>query len=379
MVKYDYIIAGGGLSGLSLAHRFIHDPFFAHKKILLIEREQKNQNDRTWCFWEKGIGHFEDIVYRKWDHAWFHSNFHSERYALHPYQYKMVRGIDLYKCCYDLIESAPNIEMRYASVSSINQMDDCIEVVTNNDIFYGEYVFSSIFSPDEYLKKGRHNLLQHFKGWVIETPTDQFDPTTATLMDFRMDQRHGTTFIYVMPFSERKALVEYTLFSKEVLLQDEYVLGLQQYISTQLNISEFTITEEEYGVIPMTDHGFNGRDGNIIYVGTAGGQTKASSGYTYQFVQKQCNQIVEKIKTTGSPVVVNSFMQKRFKWYDRVLLNVLYNRKVAGDLVFSLLFKRNNIKRLFSFLDNESKVHQELYLLNTLPKIPFMLSGLEEM
>jgi lycopene beta-cyclase len=173
--------------------------------------------------------------------------------------------------------------------------------------------------------------------------------------------------------------VEYTLFSKDVLLQEEYVLGLQQYISSQLNIQEFTITEEEYGVIPMTDHGFSGIEGNIIYIGTAGGQTKASSGYTYQFVQKQCNQIIEKIKTTGNPVVLDSFMQKRFKWYDRVLLNVLYNRKVPGDVVFSLLFKRNSIKRLFSFLDNESKIHQELYLLNTLPKLPFMLSGLEEM
>ncbi|MEN9600195.1 MAG: hypothetical protein RL596_2516, partial [Bacteroidota bacterium] len=69
--NYDYIITGGGCAGLSLLFRFHTDPFFKDKKILVIEITQKNQNDRTWCFWENGNGLFEEIVYHKWDNIEF--------------------------------------------------------------------------------------------------------------------------------------------------------------------------------------------------------------------------------------------------------------------------------------------------------------------
>lgn len=377
--SYDYIITGGGLSGLSLAMRLITDPFFTDKKILLLERAEKNQNDRTWCYWEKGPGYFEDIVYRKWNHVWFHSHMHSKKYQLQPYQYKMIRGADLYNTCYNKIKASDRIELCFADVSAITNTSSGVEVITNKGIFLGAYVFSSIYSPKEYGSKGKHNLLQHFKGWVIETPNNHFDPQTATLMDFRMDQQHGATFVYVMPFSPHKALIEYTLFSKDLLTDDEYAQGLQHYIYNTLGIEKYSIVEEEHGVIPMTDYDFPEHEGNIVYLGTAGGQTKASSGYTFQFVQKQCDQIIEKIKTTGSPVVVKSFLNKRFKWFDKVLLHILYHRKVEGATVFSLLFKRNKISRIFSFLDNESKLHQELKLINSLPKLPFIKAGWKEL
>ena len=40
--------------------RMIKSGKFADKKILLIDKEPKTKNDRTWCFWEKQDGFFED-------------------------------------------------------------------------------------------------------------------------------------------------------------------------------------------------------------------------------------------------------------------------------------------------------------------------------
>ena len=71
-------------------------------------------------------------------------------------------------------------------------------------------------------------LLQHFKGWVIETPNAQFNPSVATLMDFTVSQKEGTTFMYTMPTSTTTALVEYTLFTKNLLQTSEYENALKK-------------------------------------------------------------------------------------------------------------------------------------------------------
>ena len=47
---FDIIICGGGAAGLLLAHGLIQNNAFDHLSIVLIEKERKNQNDRTWCF-----------------------------------------------------------------------------------------------------------------------------------------------------------------------------------------------------------------------------------------------------------------------------------------------------------------------------------------
>ena len=84
-----------------------------------------------------------------------------------------------------------------------------------------------------------------------------------------------------------------------------------------------------------------------------------------------------RLEVSGDPFIGKNPLEKRFLLYDRILLNILYKRKLEGKDIFSRLFKRNKIKQLFSFLDNESSIFRELYLLNTLPQWPFIKSGLE--
>ena len=63
--QYDYIVTGGGCAGLSFIMHLLNEPQLADKRILLIEKELKNQNDRTWCYWERGEGFFEEIIFCK--------------------------------------------------------------------------------------------------------------------------------------------------------------------------------------------------------------------------------------------------------------------------------------------------------------------------
>lgn len=375
---YDYIIAGAGASGLSLLVRMISSNKFSGKTILLVDKEQKNKNDRTWCFWEKGKGFFESLVYKRWTALRFFSRQVSLEFGITPYEYKMIRGIDFYQYCINLIHQQKNITVRYGTIQEMHNTLQSTWIVMENETITAGMIFNSIIFSPPHLKEHEYYLLQHFKGWIIQTPYPPFDKNIATLMDFRIPQHHGTAFVYTMPLSSGTALVEYTLFSKDLLKPYQYDEGLRHYILTYLGCSEYTVLTEESGIIPMTNYSFPVKEGNIFNIGTAGGQTKGSSGYTFQFIQKYTSCIVEQLsKQTGDLILPP--VQKRFHFYDSVLLNVLATGKMPGDEVFSHLFVNNPPHRIFQFLDNESSLLQDIKLINTLPKLPFFKAGIEQM
>lgn len=373
--EYDYIITGGGCAGLSLVMRILKEPRLSQKKILIIDKDAKRLNDRTWCYWETGEGFFEDIVYRKWDKAWFHGQDYSSLKELFPYEYKMIRGVDFYAHCHAVIRDNPNVDLLLGEIKSVANTENGVAVAVDEEIYHAQYAFNSVQFSQPHLKKDQYALLQHFKGWIIETEEPVFKSGEATLMDFRVGQEEGTTFVYVMPFSETRALVEYTLFTENLLEDKQYDEGLRMYIRDFLQTSRYKVLEEEFGVIPMTDAVFPDAERNIIYIGTAGGQTKPSSGYTFRFIQKKADKIVERLVKGLHPHVQLRAIDKRFMWFDKVLLHMLSRKKMSGKKIFSLLFSRNKISTIFAFLDNETKILQEFWLLNTLPQIPFMKAG----
>ena len=89
--KYDYIIAGCGCSGMSLLYRILRTSTLKSKKILVIDKTEKINNDRTWCYWERKNGVFDEIVYKKWKSLQFLSNNFTKKLNLNKYTYKMIR------------------------------------------------------------------------------------------------------------------------------------------------------------------------------------------------------------------------------------------------------------------------------------------------
>jgi len=379
MQHYNYIISGAGASGLSLLARMIQSNRFINKKILVIDKDDKSRNDRTWSFWEKNPGFFEPIVYRRYNQLWFHAPGYSALNDINPYEYKLIRGIDFYRYCFDLIKSQSNIEIIHAGVDNLHSDEQETYAIVGNEKYTADYIFNSILFDKPPIQDNQYYLLQHFRGWIIQTPQPVFKPGEATLMDFRLPQEKGTAFVYMMPFSSSEALIEYTVFSESVFEDQQYHESLRNYISDVLGIREYKIVEEEAGAIPMTNYPFSKFDRNIINIGTAGGQTKASSGYTFQFIQKQSDRIVDTMINTGKPFYSEPVSDKRFELYDATLLNILYNRKISGASIFTDLFRKNDMRTVLKFLDNETSVMEEMGLVSVLPKKHFIVAAIEEL
>jgi lycopene beta-cyclase len=373
MQNYDYIITGSGASGLMLAYRMAKDSFFDNASILIIDKEKKTSNDRTWCFWENGEGEWDELLHKSWDKILFESNIYKNTIPLQSYAYKMLRSGIFYDKLWNFIDTKNNIRFIEDTVVDIKASTNGAIVETLKSNYFTTKLLNSIDLNKNYtLQKKYPVLLQHFCGWFIETDKNLFDDSTATFMDFTVDQKRNTRFMYVLPISPNKALFEYTLFSKEVLTKDEYEGELLKYLDTKF-ITEYTITEIEQGVIPMTSYKFWMQNSkNILHIGTVGGWTKASTGYTFKNTSKKTIQLISFLKAEND---FTHFRKKtRFWWYDLLLIDVLSSYNHLGSKLFSTLFKRNSLKNVFRFLDEETSFIEDLRIMLSMPPLRFIVA-----
>ena len=371
MSQYDYIITGSGASGLMLAYRMANDSFFDNSSILIIDKEKKNSDDRTWCFWENGEGEWDELLHKSWDKILFESNTYKNTIPLQSYAYKMLRSGVFYDKLWNFINTKNNIRFIEDTVVNIEGSEDGAIVETLKSKYFTTKLLNSIDLNKKYtLQKKYPVLLQHFCGWFIETDKISFDDSTATFMDFTVDQKRNTRFMYVLPISPNKALFEYTLFSKEVLTKEEYESELLKYLAIK-SITEYTITEIEQGVIPMTSYKFWKQNSkNILHIGTIGGWTKASTGYTFKNTSKKTIQLIAFLKEEND---FTHFRKKtRFWWYDLLLIDVLSSYNHLGSKLFSTLFKRNSLKNVFRFLDEETIFIEDLRIMLSMPPLRFI-------
>jgi len=352
--KFDYIICGGGASGLLLSNAFISDKFFNDKKILIIEKESKTSNDRTFGFWNDKESVLDEMVFKEWEFAEFKDSNSYNTFLLNPYKYKMIKSNQFYSHIGNKILKAANFKYLNSNINEIDEINNIVK--TDDGEFSSSIIFSSIYN--EVTFKKYPILKQHFIGWTIETKSETFDDNKITFMDFSVDQKDEIRFMYILPFSKNKALVEYTLFSKELIADDEYEKEIKSYLKEN-NIQGYTIRDKEKGMIPMTCYPFfeNNTD-TYFQIGTAGGWSKPSTGYTIKNSIKKIDVVVESLKQ-NKPLSKIRF-KNRFWYYDLLFLDVLIASKGKGSQVFSDLFKNNDPIKIFKFLDENTSVVEEL-------------------
>lgn len=377
MRHYDMIIAGGGAAGLSLAYQLINSPL-KDRSILIIDKGAKNQNDRTWAFWTDEPTPFEPIVYRSWAQLHMADDDSEQRIDLHEYRYQVIRGIDFYRFVLAALEACPNVSLLEATVDQIIDGPDAAQVIIDDLAYSADWIFDSIFRPAQLVENERHQYLQlHFKGWEIETAEDAFQPEAATLMDFRTPQERETRFFYVLPFSPRRALVEFTVFSDDRFSHEEYAEALREYLTDVLNISAYRIVDEEQGVIPATDHPFPRRVGQrVMTIGTKGGRVKPTTGYAFVRIQRDTAAIIQSLIDHEHPFDVPEDSQ-RYRLLDAVMLEMMDHYGEELKPIFATMFERNPITRILRFLDEEGTPLENLQLIATLPPWQFIQAAIK--
>lgn len=368
---FDYIIAGAGAAGVHLLDQLIRANL-QHKRVLIVDHAALGAVDRTWCFWEDHTNDLESLVYRTWPNADVMNDSRALRLSLAPFSYKMIRGGDFFAYARDLIAKEPNVVFRTGIASDARTEDHSAKVLIDGQPVSAEYVFSSL--PSEPVGGGV-SLVQHFYGADITTVQRWFDPTCATLMDFRLPQHDETRFCYVLPYSPTSALVEFTVFSPRVLPHAAYLPEWHDYVSRILRLDsrDYTVDREEWGAIPMTDARFpTGAGARVVNLGTAGGLTKPSTGYTFLRTQDHARRIARALAHGRSPLHQHATGPGRHRLFDAVFLNVLGHHRQDGAAIFTGLFARNPTHRVFRFLDERTSLTDDIRLMAGVSRQAFL-------
>ena len=277
MKEFDYVIIGGGCAGLSLAYELEINHKLKNKSLAIIEKRKEYKRDKTWSFWKVINHNFEDCVIKSWNNFSINTTQDSHELNSINFPYQSINSGKFYEKINLKLSSNPNVSF-FKGLSEINSTNSII--------------FNSIFKGD--LNKSKY--WQHFQGIEIETSKNIFDDEILNLMDFNCDQRNDVHFFYTLPFSKNRALIETTWLSdlKDQSLMD-YDLQLENYIKNNLGIQNYKINFTEKGTIPLFYPPVE-KNNRVINIGSAGGMTRLSTGYTFLNIQEHSKYLSKNIE-----------------------------------------------------------------------------------
>ena len=201
--KMAIAVLGAGCAALSLAAR--SDSFAAHQ-LTIIDPGSHIADDHIWGFWSMPwLGHVTNLTLKKW------------------YSWRIISP--------DHVLELSSKTHPYCALSRHEWLGHCRQRAEGAGVSIKRSL--DHLNPRQILdsrppRSPPDAMLQHFLGYEVTSDHDVFNPDTAILMDFRCDQSRGAHFIYYLPFTRRRALVESTLFSPSLVPDDFYIRAINQ-------------------------------------------------------------------------------------------------------------------------------------------------------
>ena len=350
MKEFDYTIIGGGCAGLSLAFELNLHKKLENKTLAIIEPRDKYERDKTWSFWKVIDHNFNDCVKKNWKNFSINLSSGTNRLKCDKFPYQSIDSGLFYNKIYHELKKNKNISF-FKNTKDINTEDS--------------FIFNSVPSKNN----NKYNLWQHFCGVEIQTKNNIFDDEIINLMDFDCDQKNSVHFFYTLPFKKNRALIETTWLSpmidKSIMNYDEQI---KNYIEQNLKIKNYEIIFKEQGAIPLF-YPFSIKEKNKINIGTAGGMTRLSTGYTFLNIQEHCEYIRKNFDNIQN---LNKFeIQNKYRFLDEIFLKVLKKNPEKMPKIFCDMFQVET-NTVIKFLSNKSNLLEDLSVILKMPKWVFL-------
>jgi len=375
----DAVLIGMGAASCLLLLAMERRGWLRGKRIVVIEPCLDQLPQKTFCFWsstQDSIQHdLKDVIVDSWSHC---EVIRGQSESMAPYQYHCVESSDLWRQAQRVGERNQVIFIQ-GNAERVEENGQLGEVHVAGDVYLSQWIFDS--RPPRFADMMPHtyHIHQSFVGWFIHAERHSIGTHDIRLMDFDIPQNGHCQFMYVIPFSDGRTLVEFTRFGSEKITPTEAQEQLSTYIKQ--HFGEVTRIVEEQGCIPMSNCPIT-RDeiDRIIPIGTRAGLLKPSTGYAfrsmYAHAEKCMDQLEQRdVKTVLTAQSASPSVFNRFAWYDKLLLHILFFHPEQGKVIFQALFSKVAPKDTFQFLDEETSIWQEVKIFFLLPKIPFLLAA----
>lgn len=368
--EYDIIVIGAGLSSLMFLSKTLkHKPKLS---VLVLEQKKSIPHNQSFCVWEgPGLIDIEKQYKLKAKHRWnkilIENNRETIKKDIQPYQYVYHDGYKTLKKLSSQIKEKVRI-LYDTKVIKLNDMGEKIQVTSSKGNFCSKYIIDSRPKIEEIEIKSEY-IHQAFIGNEIEVNSNYFNRFEATIMSFSKNKTE-TEFIYQLPFTKKRALVETTLFSKNPdlkKLQRKHTKNLKKY-------GTYKVLKSERGVIPMAliEAQENER---IIKIGTSAGMVRASSGYSMRKIANWLSDYRGKTLKKNNLLTFRYIPNPLLDFFDRIFLRVIKNYPEKSPDLFINLFNKSNHKSFIKFLSDKPSWSDIINIIMSMPK-GLMLKGL---
>ena len=322
-MEFDVILVGGGLqSGLlacAIAHR---EPGC---RVLIIERDAALGGNHTWSFHPQDVSDeslpwIAPLISSRWsdyqvrlrgfcrDVNLSYASISSEQFSSHistlanttimlstnvikigsttdltsselssTEPMALATGLDSATACPIAPEAIDYGSGKKTFPSSQSMGVECLD----GRLFRAPIVIDNRGPANEAKSSGFVGGYQKFFGFEIEIDYE-WPVGKPIIMDDSVDQTDGFHFVYTLPFTPRRILVEDTYFSNSKLLERDSSLQVVRDYLKKLGVEEYKIVREESGCLPMPiSHEGVPRVTTPLSGGYAGGWFHAATGYSF--------------------------------------------------------------------------------------------------
>ena len=365
--NFDVIIIGAGVSGLILANEI---SIRTRKSVAILEKEKRDNSSKNLCFWNTP----QNILTTKADNKWKKVSviIDGEKKILEDEKINYLR-IKSTKLRSFFIKKLKNngVKIFNERVLSLDfKNKEKVSVISNKSTYSSSLLFDSRLDNSLPYK---NKLLQHFYGVEVNFKKRIMNTDEVTLMDIQK-KRNTFNFMYILPYTSRRALIETTYFSSNLHSKNTYMKDIKNYLSKNFKGLEYNLKYSESGVIPMFK--FNQINlKNYIKIGTAGNWVKQSTGYSLQNSFIYSKQLVDCIlQKKNLRIRVNPLTD----FLDRIYCNFLKNNPDDSQQFFQMFFLKNQLKTIVNFLTNTVNSWEIFKIIISLPKIKLIKSLIKD-
>lgn len=369
--EFDILILGGGCAGLSLALRLAADGGNC-PRTLIIESRSHYLNDRTWCFWDDDSAHLRELVQHRWPMVTLAHGKRRISVDCHTIPYAVIPAEDFYAHAREKLAETTRvtIAMNEPVIGEPRKEGALWRVETRCGSRWAKWLIDT--RPQQKPERGAAILWQSFYGHEIECEVDRFDPGVARLMDFSPSKKGRITFLYLLPFSPRRALVEVTVLAPDPLGPGDLSEELAAFIRQQVGGSSHAVLRSEHGMLPMGQAAVNhGADVSHVRVGVAAGAARAASGFAFQRIQRWAKACAAELIADRPPL-----SHPPDPWItrgmDALFLRVLRAHPERAPELFLALFALPDPRRIIRFMSDHALIADYAAIILALPPWLFL-------
>ena len=356
-------IVGAGVSGLLLANKLVDQ---GYQVSLFGEKDERNQILGTWRDSITPSPQIDHLLgsWKSWEFGFDKDNFLQKGTN---YRYEVIDGRAMKNSIEGSLQKNTMCLRTTENVTKIKEQTENFVVSCGERVGSVEVDFLVDTRPP---KRGNTCCVQQFVGLYLKIPPSDIGLVRPLIMDYGpwQAEQEKSVFIYALPLSSDRVLIEATAFDNEVR-EEEYFIGhIENWLALRTGQSFPNKIEcKESGILPMGETEPLFRIENSF--GAAGGATRPATGYTLQGIERQL--LVTDLWTLSSGIP-NFKFSKLSQFMDSKFLRVLHNEPDSMKEIFLKMAEGMTGDDFAKFLTDKFDILIATKVIFKMPKLLFL-------